>query len=232
MAGVTAGRYGDAAPFYLGAAFSLIALPIVANVTTVSRLSSRASVCEVQELLRIPPVLQLCVANLLCFSLAGVWAAFLPLYILRQGISIPIVGWVFTTQGLSYALTQFSIGRLIGKLREGRLALMGIAGMAGMVLLVPLFHAPAVFLMASALYGLAYGLIPVTFASLVAQVAPREKYATGMGLFNSAIDFGLFVGPLVGGGAASISILAPFFLALPLGMGAIVMGLWALRRIS
>jgi predicted MFS family arabinose efflux permease len=47
-----------------------------------------------------------------------------------------------------------------------------------------------------------------------------------MGVYNSAIDLGLFVGPLLGGGAAAvINPRAPFFVALPLGLAAVIMTL-------
>ena len=90
-------------------------------------------------------------------------------------------------------------------------------------LLIPLIHSPTFFLAAGAIYGSAFGLIPVTFATLITELAPRDKYIAAMGVYNSAIDFGLFIGPLMGGVAAIFRDIAPFFLALPLALIAIIM---------
>ena len=223
IGGLVAAKYGDRAPFYLGAAFGVVALPLAAAVTAANRPSSRAPLTGIRELLWNPDILRLCSATLLCFGITGIWMAFLPLYISRQGISVAVIGWVFTVQGLFYALMQIPTGRLVHRIRETRLALIGIAGMGAVVLLVPLFHTPTAFFLAAAAYGCAFGLIPVTFATLVTRLVPYDKYTTAMGVYNSAIDLGLFVGPLLGGGAAVLNLRAPFFVALPLGLAAVIM---------
>jgi MFS family permease len=225
IGGVIAAKYGDRAPFFVGSAFSIVALPIVAAVAAPRSTSPRAPMGDVVELLGDAGILRLCIATLLCFSITGIWTTFLPLYISRQGISVLIVGSVFTVQGLLYVLMQVPAGRLVHQMRGGWLALLGIAGITGVVLLIPSIHAPAAFLVAGAVYGAAFGSIPVTFATFVTWFAPRAKYTTAMGVFNSAIDFGLFVGPLLGGVAAFINTLAPFLLALPLGLAAVLISL-------
>ena len=52
-------------------------------------------------------------------------------------------------------------------------------------------------------------------------------YTAAMGVYNSAIDYGLFLGPLLGGALALVSPAAPFGLALPLGLTALVLTLGA-----
>jgi MFS family permease len=79
--------------------------------------------------------------------------------------------------------------------------------------------------MLGALYGLAGGLLPVTFTTLLARIVPRDKYTTAMGVYNSSGDLGFFVGPLIGGAAALLGIWAPFYLSLPLGIAAVTIGL-------
>ena len=106
------------------------------------------------------------------------------------------------------------------------MAVVGVAGIGGVVLLVPLLHASSAFFGAAALYGCAFGLIPVTFATLITRLVPPDKYTTAMGVYNSAIDLGLFVGPLLGGAAAAVlGPSAPFFVALPLGLAAVIVTL-------
>ena len=226
IGGLVAAKYGARAPFYLGAAFSAAALPIAAAVGVAGRPSPRASFTSIRELVRDAGILRLCAATLLCFGIMGIWMAFLPLYISRHGISVAVIGWVFTIQGFLYALMQIPTGRLVHRISEARLAVVGVAGIGGVVLLVPLLHASSAFFGAAALYGCAFGLIPVTFATLITRLVPPDKYTTAMGVYNSAIDLGLFVGPLLGGAAAAVlGPSAPFFVALPLGLAAVIVTL-------
>ncbi len=227
IGGLVAAKYGGRAPFYLGAAFCAAALPVAAAVTATARPSSRASFTSIRELVRDGNIRRLCTATLFCFGIMGIWTAFLPLYISRQGISVAAIGWVFTIQGLLYALMQIPTGRLVHRISEARLVVIGVAGMGGVVLLVPLLHASPAFFAAAAVYGCAFGLIPVTFATLITRLVPADKYTTAMGVYNSAIDLGLFLGPLLGGGAAAVlgGPRAPFLVALPLGLAAMIVTL-------
>jgi len=93
------------------------------------------------------------------------------------------------------------------------------------VLAVPLAHAAPPLFAAGVLYGAAAGLMPVTFATLVTWRAPAGGYTAAMSVYNAAIDFGLFAGPLLGAAAARLDIAGPFLLALPLGLVAVVMSL-------
>jgi len=228
VGGLVAARYGDRAPFFLGSVFSALAVPIIVSVAAPRGASPKVSLREVAELLAHRAVLRLCAACLLCFSIAGLWTTFLPLHIARQGLSVVLVGSVFTVQGACYALMQVPTGRLIHRLRGDRVALAGIVGMAGAALAVPFLHAPLAFLAAGAVYGSAFGLIPVTFATRITWLMPRDKYTTAMGVYNSAIDFGLFLGPLLGGAVAFLNAVPPFALALPLGLAAAAMALGAM----
>lgn len=230
IGGLVAARYGDRAPFYLGSVFSALALPVIASVAAPRRTSPKVSLREVKDLLTNSGVLRLCAATLLCFSVAGLWTTFLPLHIARQGISVVVVGWVFTIQGAFYALMQVPTGRLITRVRGDRLAFAGIAGMAGTALAAPLLHTPFAFLVAGAVYGSGFGLIPVTFATRITWLIPQDKFTTAMGVYNSAIDFGLFLGPLLGGAVALLNAVSPFALALPLGLAASAMVLGAMGR--
>jgi MFS family permease len=229
IGGLVAARYGDRAPFYIGSAFSVVALPILATVAFSKPASPRPTV-NIEGILGDEAVLPLHLTNLLCHCVRGIWTTFLPLYISHQGVSVSVIGWVFTVQGLVFTLMQIPTGRLLNQLRGEWLVAGGIAGMSGVVLLVPLLRGPPVFLVAGAVYGCAYGLVPVTLATLVTRQTPRDEYTTAMGVYNSAIDFGLFIGPLLGSAAALLNIVSPFFLALPLGLGAILISLVVRRH--
>jgi len=230
LGGLVAALYGDRMAFYLGSAFGLLALPIVIAVTgsgrsRLGRTRPSAPAPSPWEVLKDRTILQLCLANHLYYSFAGIWTTFLPLYMASQGLSVAIVGWVFTIQGLTYALVQIPAGRLADRVGPGRLIIPGMIGRGLVSLLAPLYHAPATFLIAGAIYGFAGGVIPVTFTAHLPRLVPRQKYTTAMGVYNSSGDLGFFVGPALGGVAAVSGLAAPFYLTLPLAMAAVVIGM-------
>jgi MFS family permease len=227
IGGVVAAHFGDWAAFYLGAIFSLIAIPIGIAVTTPGRPTSEPHTAAVGTVLRDQLIFRLLLVNHLYYTAAGIWMTFLPLYIAQQRLSVVTVGWVLTVQGLTYALVQLPTGRLADRVGPHRLVVPSVIGRAVIPPLVPLlhFHTPAAFIMLGALYGLVGGLMPVTFTTLLARIVPRDKYTTAMGVYNSSGDLGFFVGPLIGGAAALFGIWAPFYAALPIGLAAAVIGL-------
>jgi len=226
IGGVTAAHFGDRAAFYLGAAFSLLAIPVVITVTSPGRPPHEVTRASATDVLTEPVVLRLCLVNYLYYGMVGIWMTFLPLYIAQQGLSVVIVGWVLTVQGLTYALVQIPAGRLTDRFGAHRLVGPGVIGRTIIAPLVPLLHlhTPAGFVAMGALYGFTGGLIPVTFTTLLARVVPRDKYTTGMGVYNSSGDLAFFSGPLIGGAAALLGIGAPFYLCLPIGIGAALVG--------
>jgi len=222
IGGFIAARHGDRAPFYLASAMSVLALPAVAAATAPRHARPRGSFRELTGVLANGPVVRLCAACMLCFSISGLWSTFLPLQMARHGLSVAVVGWVFTVQGCLYTLMQIATGRMISHRRADWLAPAGIVGMSTAAVLVPFLHTTAAFLMLGAAYGASFGVIPVTFATRVTWRMARDSYTTAMGVYNSAIDYGLFLGPLLGGALALISAVPPFGLALPLGLAALI----------
>jgi MFS family permease len=151
---------------------------------------------------------------------SAIWTTFVPLYAARQGLSVLVIGEIFSVQGLTYALCQIPTGRLADRLGPERFIGPAVVGRAAATLIVPLLHAPAAFLLMACAYGVFGGIVPVSFTTVVARITPRERYTTAMGVYNSSGDLGFFVGPLVGGAAALLGIAAPFWLCAPLGVAA------------
>jgi len=220
VGGFVASQYGDRAAFYLGTALSLIAMPVILAITDPGRPASPEPRVRPAEVLRDPTFLRLCLANHLHYAVAAIWMTFLPLYAATQGLSVLVIGEVFAVQGLTYALCQFPTGRLVDRIGPERLIVPAVLGRAAASLLVPLLHTPAAFLAVGALYGFIGGVVPVSFTTLIARITPRERYTSAMGVYNSSGDLGFFVGPLIGGAAALLSITAPFLLCAPIGAAA------------
>ncbi len=225
IGGLVATHYGRQAVFYLGAAISLAAVPIVFAITSPVRPTFRVSASAAGEVLRTPVVFRILLANHLHYAMTAIWSTFLPLYAVTQGLTILTIGEVFAVQGLTYALVQVPTGRLVDRWGPERLILPAVIGRSVIGMLVPLLHSGTAFLLAGAAYGLVGGLVPVTFTTLVARSIARERYTTAMGVYNSSGDLGFFVGPLIGGAAALLGLAAPFLLCAPLGAASIVTGL-------
>ena len=227
IGGLIAAHYGDRSAFYLGAVFSLLAIPVVSAVTSRGRPLARVASASIRDVLSDATFLRLSIVNHLYYSMVGIWTTFLPLYMARRGLSVEVVGLVLTIQGLTYALVQMPTGRLADRFGPEWLVLPAIGGRALIAALLPILRiqSSAGFLIAGALYGFAGGMIPVTFTTLVSRMVPREKYTTAMGIYNSSGDLGFFIGPLLGGIAALLGIRTAFLLSLPLGAAAVFIGL-------
>ena len=180
---------------------------------------------SLSALLSDPSVARLGVCILLCYSLAGIWTTFLPLYAAHRGVPVETIGLIFALQGGTYAAMQLPTGRLITAERGRWMVPAGIAGIAAVELAVPLAHTAPPLLAAGVLYGAAIGLMPVTFATLVTWRVPADRFTAAMSVYNAAIDFGLFAGPLLGAAAARLDVAAPFVLALPLGLVTVALSL-------
>jgi MFS family permease len=225
LGGLIVSLHGTRSAFYLGSAFSVVALPALIAATDPGRPVTQATVTGAAKVLKIPAISRLCTANLLYYSVTGIWMTFLPLYAAQQKISVLTIGWVFTLQGLTYALVQIPTGRLVDRLGPERLFIPALVGRAIIAAFVPLLHSQSAFLFAGAVFGLAGGFLPVPLTTLIARLVPQEHYTTAMGVYNSSGDLGFFIGPLLGGGAALLGILAPFFLCVPLGIAGVAVGL-------
>src|SRR2546428_13833800 len=78
IGGVVAAHYGDPAAFYLGAAFSLLAIPVVITVTRPGRPPSDVTAAGAPNVLGDPAILKLCLFNRLSYTLTRTWWTFLP----------------------------------------------------------------------------------------------------------------------------------------------------------
>lgn len=230
--GFVAAHSGYRVPFMLAGVSSLAALLIVGVMARESgarparpEASSGPTATGLSAVLSDPAVVRLGIAILLVYSLAGIWTTFLPLYAAHRGVPVQTIGAIFALQGGMYALMQFPTGRLITVERGRWMVPAGAAGLTGVLLAVPFLRTAAPLLAAGVVYGAAIGMMPVTFATLVTWRVPPAGFTAAMAVYNAAIDFGLFAGPLFGAAVARLDVGAPFILALPLGVATVVLGL-------
>jgi MFS family permease len=220
VGGYIASLHGTRAAFYLGTALSLLGMPVILAVTDPGRPAASVPRVRPWDALRDQCFAHLCLANHLHYAVSAIWTTFLPLYAVKQGLSVFVIGEIFAIQGLTYTLCQIPTGRLADRIGPERLIAPAVIGRAAASIMVPLLHAPSAFLLMGAAYGLFGGIVPVSFTTVITRITPRERYTTAMGVYNSSGDLGFFVGPLLGGAAALLGIAAPFFLCAPLGAAA------------
>lgn len=109
------------------------------------------------------------------------------------------VGYVFAFMGLTGAVWQGGMGRLVKKLGEYRLVTWGLlAGAAGLLVLGFTFSVPAL-LAVIALVATATSVVRPALTSLITQQAGREEQGIVLGLTQSLMAVAQIVAPLIAG---------------------------------
>ncbi len=158
--------------------------------------------------------------------------AFLPLYALTAGFTTAQIGLFFALQELAQLLLRPAGGRLGDRLGHLQGVILGMAGLAVALPLLPWSRHPAMLLGLAVLMGAAQALIfPATLALIAGQVA-RGPLATGVGFAGTLKNGGKVAGPVLGGllvaGLGYPGMLG--LLAGLLGLTAIGLGILARRR--
>ncbi|OLC25000.1 MAG: hypothetical protein AUG06_10075 [Actinobacteria bacterium 13_1_20CM_2_65_11] len=114
-------------------------------------------------------------------------------------------GLAFGAAGLSSsasAIGYTTITRRVGYVRTITLAAILLAATVAALVVAP---SAAVIVIAVGVAGLLYGAIVPATASMIGLETPVEAQSTVFGFNASAVAFGFFLGPLVGGGIAATS---------------------------
>jgi DHA1 family multidrug resistance protein-like MFS transporter len=114
------------------------------------------------------------------------------------GIAFGAAGLTSSASAIGYTAVT---GR-IGYVRTLTLASMLLAATIGVLVVAP---NAAVLVVAVGVTGLLYGAITPATASMIGLETPIEAQSTVFGFNASAVAFGFFLGPLIGGGIAATS---------------------------
>ncbi len=114
------------------------------------------------------------------------------------GISFGAAGLTNSVSAIGYT----AITRRIGYVRTITLAAILLAVTIGVLVVAP---SAAVIVIAVGVSGLLYGAIVPATASMIGLETPVEAQSTIFGFNASAVAFGFFLGPLIGGGIAATS---------------------------
>lgn len=151
--------------------------------------------------------------RLAAFSQAGmvekfvdalVWVIY-PVWLYRQGLSLPAIGWVVGVYGITWGVSQFFTGRLSDRIGRQRPIVWGMWLCGAGVGLMPFSAALPWQILAAALSGLGMALLYPTLSAAVADIAHPDWRGSAIGIYRFWRDFGYGVGALLLGVAAAIS---------------------------
>jgi DHA1 family multidrug resistance protein-like MFS transporter len=166
------------------------------------------------------------------FLRASVLATLVPLYAsLNLGLSEEKIGLILTVAAVMTALVAFPAGWLSDKVGRKVPILACLFVSAVSVCLIPLQSGAGGLTAALAFYGLAAGL-QGSIAAWPADVAPRDKLGTSMGIYRVIGDTGMVLGPITVTyvteyAGHNVVTLAPFLVPAALAFVVGVMLIWA-----
>jgi len=146
----------------------------------------------------------------------GLLASFFPLLGLSLGLSIAQIGTLSSIRSGASALSRFSAGWLLGRVSARRLMTPLLALSAGTVALLPSIPAYLVLLPVFAANGLSRGMLRVTTAAAAMVAIRRDQAGSAAAAMTAGLDVGRMIGPLIGGGVATIVGLDLTFRVVPL----------------
>jgi DHA1 family multidrug resistance protein-like MFS transporter len=201
IGGYVAAHFGLPAPFFAYAVFAFVGLmatlPLKEPVDTAETTRANVSMKDVPGVLSNGPFMLVNLSVLALFFLrSGVRSTLVPLYASENlGLAHDRIGLLLTVAAIVTAALTFPSGRLSDRVGRKRPIMACLFLSAVAVLLIPLQHGLASLAGVMAFYGLATGL-QGSIAAWPADVAPKGKLGTAMGVYREIGDLGIFMGPI------------------------------------
>ena len=201
IGGYTAARFGLNAPFFawavLGVAGLIATIPLKEPADSSQAEPSKMRPKDILSVLSNRPFMLVnCAVLALFFLRIGVRSTLVPLYAsLNLGLSEERIGILLTVAAVATAACTFPAGWLSDRVGRKRpvMACLFLSGIA--VLLIPLQGSLAGLMGIMAFYGVATG-IQGSIAAWPADVAPKGKLGTSMGVYRVMADIGMVLGPI------------------------------------
>lgn len=201
IGGYIAFHFGLHAPFFAYAVFAFVGLiatlPLKETADSAQTTQSRMRVKDIPSvLLNRPFLLVNCSVLALFFLRSGLRSTLVPLYAsLNLGLSADKIGILLTVAAVATTLCTFPSGFLSDKVGRKK-PIMACLFLSGIVaLLIPLQESLNSLIGVMAFYGLATGL-QGSIAAWPADVAPKDKLGTSMGVYRVMGDIGMVLGPI------------------------------------
>lgn len=224
LAGVVASGLGLAAPLFFSAgvtlasaALYLLFVPIPAKAPQPPQLSVEEVLVEQQmavrrraragiaEVLRTPGFISVIVTNLAyLWIVAAVFDTLVPLFAKDElAMSTEGIGVVFAVALATEFLVLYPAGALADRRGRRFVLVPALLALAVMSAAVGWAGSPLVLGALMAVTGIAFGFAGVPPAAMLADVVPKERSGTGVGVFRFCGDVGFTLGPLVAGYTAN-----------------------------
>lgn len=230
--GILADAYGWRSTFYL--ALVPAVLGAVLSLFVADDKSVREPrVFSLSELSRMQGVRLLVIASVLASVIQYVnyttTFSFVPIYGADLGASRTVLGWLSTAVLLPYTLSALAASRLVDRLGERSLVILGLALMVVTSGGIPYIHDVTLLLVSRVIYGVGSGLaFPVLMGLAIKEIA-REQRASAMGFFQAVYAVGMFAGPTFSGFMAdAMGIRGMFQVVGLISLGTLVAAIWAI----
>jgi len=181
-----------------------------------------------RELIATPGLRWMLVTVVAMTAAVGVLAGFLPVSVEGLGASPSLTGALFTVYALVAAGLMLSPAS--GVVDRGGAVRPITFGLAALAAAMALLAVPSLALapVATALFGVGYGLIFPAVSAAVSLAATPANRGRAFGLYNAAFSVGLAAGPIVSGAIAErLPGVSPFLV--PAGLCLVVI-VWTLAR--
>jgi len=201
IGGYCAVRFGLHAPFFAYAVFAFIGLiatlPLKETADSIQTTQSKMRMKDVPSVLLNGPFLLVnCSVLALFFLRSGLRSTLVPLYAsLNLGLSEDKIGILLTVAAVATSICTFPSGFLSDKVGRKKpiMACLFLSGIAA--LLIPSQGSLNGLIGIMVFFGLSTGL-QGSIAAWPADVAPKDKLGTSMGVYRVMGDIGMVLGPI------------------------------------
>jgi len=142
----------------------------------------------------------------------GAFETYLPIYLDGKGFDPTQIGFIFSAQILTIALTKPIFGRLADRIDKRFQIAIGLFIIAASMLALPFYSATVPVTVVSLIFGLGMSFATVATSAYTGDIADKGKLGASMGALSSVMDVGHASGPAVTGFIVGyISMQAGFF---------------------
>jgi EmrB/QacA subfamily drug resistance transporter len=147
------------------------------------------------------------------------------------GASLSGLQWVTNAYLLALAVTLIPAGKIADRFGRKRTFLAGVVGFAVSSLLIGLSGGLGMVIFWRVVQGFAGALLQPASLAILRNTFPAERLNTAIGIWGSTVGISIAGGPIVAGLLVeNVNWESVFFLNAPLGLVALLVGLWVIRE--
>ena len=207
---IFAGKYGVLFNFrivYLTA--FLLSLPVLffsillpkepENLSSVKNISLKDMVLTLKKFLRSPEANSTATIDMATYFIYGVLEAYLPIFLLQNGVPADKIALLFSLQVISIALTKPFFGKLADRIDKRVQILCGITILTITTILIPSAQSYIFLILDILIFGLGMSLSTVATSTYIAEKVDNTELASSLGLLSALMDVGQSLGPFLTG---------------------------------